>query len=347
MCSRWVVAWVLVVISVWSVELSAATLDQLEQRFERGDNNLAPDLEAFLQQSPHAYPALILKARWLTKQGKTDAALMLYQQLIKQQPNQPDAYNNLAGLLAKKGDLAGAQKLLEQALHTHPSYAAVYENLTTLNVEQARSSYGKALNLDQPTNPIVLQEITPRDIPAAATAPVATTVAQHTAVVVETKPSVPPQPGVTPLPCSTSVTPVSTPAPISVVMAASPIAQALTKSNSTHEQIITTLQGWATAWSGKAAEVYFSFYDKSFSPPGIPRSRWEAQRRERLAEPPWIKVGLSEFKIKTLAHKQTRVRFIQDYQAPGYRDRIRKEILLHYTDDGWRIIAERKIAALH
>jgi tetratricopeptide (TPR) repeat protein len=324
--------------------ITAATLENLEQRVRAGDATVMAELDAVTADDAQFYQARFLKARFLTRQGNYDAAMAIYQQLIKLQPNQPEAYNNLASLLAKKGDLPAAQKLLEQAMKTHPGYAAVYENLSTVYVELARDSYGKALRLDQQARQYNLAELeqprmTPASSPAIqiATAPVA--VVQPKPVkqeAVSTPPVVKPE-TIKPV---TTAAPAVSPAPVRT--AAKPA-----KPGFDEEQVITTLQGWAAAWAGKAPDMYFAFYDKQYAPPGQQRPDWEAQRRERLTTPQWIKVDLSDFKIKPLPDNRARVRLVQEYQSEDYRDRIRKELVLHYTHDGWRIIAERKIAALH
>lgn len=310
------------------------------------------DIDAILQHDPHNYQARLLQARLYSQQGHNDAAIKTYRQLIQQQPMQPEAYNNLAGLLARQGDLSGAQQLLEQALQTNPIYATVYQNLSAIYVEQARSSYGKALRLEQNTSALTLAELDHATSRQSDVPPQATTVAVVTPspTPIPTPPRASVKPEVkasvaasvaTPQPTApaNSVTTVNVPQPVKVA--------AKSKSEVEQEQIITTLQGWAAAWSGKAPELFLSFYDKGFSPPGLARATWETQRRERLTEPHWIKVDLSDFKIKPMPAKRVRVRFIQEYQSDDYRDRIRKEIVLQYTIDGWRIIAERKIAVLH
>ena len=342
-----VLLWIVLGVSV----LPAATLEDLEQRLQRGDNTVMAELETLLQHEPQNYQVRFLQARLLSQQGHRDAAIKAYRQLIQQHPAQPEAYNNLAGLLARQGDLAGAQQLLEQALNTNPSYAAVYQNLSAIYVEQARTSYGKALRLEQNTTALTLAELTqiatapPRMPTAPTTLATLTSSASPVATAFSTPAKTDTPTNETTHRASATVTPtaainVNTQPPVDVasVKATQEVDQ---------QQLITTLEGWAAAWSGKAPELYLSFYAKDFSPPGSTRTSWEALRRVRLTEPTWIKVGLSDIEVKPINAKRARVRFIQEYQSDGYRDRIRKEIVMQYTIDGWRIIAERKIAALH
>ncbi len=326
----------------------AATLEELELRVQRGDNNVMAELNTLLQQDPHNYAAQFLQARLLSQQGKLDGASKIYRQLIQQQPKQPEAYNNLASILVRQGDLGAAQQLLEQALNSNPSYAAVYRNLSAIYVEQARTSYGKALRLEQNSTSLTLSELQ-QPIVSQTSKPL-TTVAviepvkqpDTTAAIAVVKPASNPV-------TVAVVQPTAATPPAPVASSPQPVVHVAVKPKAEidQQQLITTLEGWAAAWSGKAPDLYLSFYDKTFSPPGTVRTNWEAQRRERITEPQWIKVSLSDFNVKPMQAKRARVRFVQEYQSDGYRDRIRKEVVLQNTVDGWRIVAERKIAALH
>ena len=241
-------------------------------------------------------------------------------------------------------------------MKTHASYAVVYENLSAVYVELARDSYGKALRLEQAKKPMQLAQLTelrfftsppvlavakmePKQVLASASVP-NTAPAKPVATALPAKPDV--------VPVTTVITPVPISPPATQTVVATTMKKDVAKSKAVldNDQIITTLQGWAAAWSAKSAEMYFSFYANDFSPPGVPRATWQAQRQDRLQEAKWIKVGLKDFKIKPLKGKMASVRLIQEYQSAEYSDRIRKELVLHYTVDGWRIIAERKIAAL-
>lgn len=325
--------------------VAAATFAELEQRVAKGDNSAMTDIEALLHDDAKNYPLQFLKARLLQQQGKTDAAITLYQQLIKQHPAQPEAYNNLASLLAKNGDLAGAQKLLEQAMKTNTSYAAVYENLSSLYVEQARDAYGKALRLDQGKKNLTLAEVS--KLPGSAN--IELTMNKPNVVASNAVSVVAPTHTQTTVPVTKPVTTVANATPVvsKPVAVKAPVTQTDSKKPvNDSEQWVATLQGWAAAWSGKTPDIYFSYYAKDYVPPGIERSTWETQRRERIVSPQWIKIGLSEFRFKNLPGNRVRARFVQDYQSDDYHDKIRKEVVLGQTPDGWRILTERKVAVL-
>lgn len=323
----------------------ATTLTELEHRVTQGDNSVMSEIDTLLREDTHNYPLQFLKARLLQQQGKTDAAASLYQQLIKQHPTQPEPYNNLASILAKKGDLAGAQKLLEQAMKTNSSYAAVYENLSNLYVEQARDAYGKALRLDQGKKNLALTEVSKlpgNSVTELAVNKTNTTTNKSTPVTTASNA----QPAAI-QPIVAVTTPTVTPAPVKPVAMKGPVTQVNPKKQSNEsEQWVAALQGWAAAWSGKQPDIYLSYYAKDYSPAGTERSTWETQRRERIVAPQWIKIDLSDFRFKNLTGNRVRARFVQDYQSDDYHDKIRKEVVLDRTPEGWRIIAERKVAVL-
>ena len=313
-----------------STQLMAADIKQWTQRAETGDSQrVLQELDPYLKNHPDDYPAMFLQARLLTKQGDMQAAIKTYQRLIKQQPSQPEAYNNLAAIFASQGDYEQAQHLLEQAMQTHPSYAAVYENLSHLYVEKARSSYGKALQLDAAKNTISLQEL--KSVPES-TPVVPTQVAK-----IESPPTAA-------IPTANNTPPVK-----QEVVPAPPAASSLIDQPplAVDEQaIITTLQGWAAAWSEQAADVYLIFYADDYAPEGMTRTGWEQERRERLKKPDWINIALSDFKVEPLADGEAKVLMIQDYRASNYQDKTRKLIRMRDTPDGWRIVAEQSIAKL-
>lgn len=110
------------------------------------------------------------------------------------------------------------------------------------------------------------------------------------------------------------------------------------------QDVLLTLQGWASAWSAQKVDLYLSFYDSDFRPAkGISRARWEQQRSQRLRGPAWVKITLNDFKLEPAAEGLKRVRFMQHYQSDNYRDKTRKEILLKPSSEGWRILSERSL----
>jgi tetratricopeptide (TPR) repeat protein len=112
------------------------------------------------------------------------------------------------------------------------------------------------------------------------------------------------------------------------------------------QQIITTLQGWAAAWSEQAVDLYLDFYAADYRPPDMTHQAWRQLRRTRLTRPQWIKVALSDFEVTRLGPDKARVKLIQRYRSNSYHDRTRKSFTLRLTADGWRISEETTLARL-
>ena len=242
--------------------------------------------------------------RKLESAGKTTEAIEAYESLIKSYPQQAELYNNLAVLMAKEGDLDAAREYLEQAMHVNQVYATVYENLTAVYVEIARGSYASALQLGVTPQQVSLKEVN-LEIQLAQKAGVAVTMAE-----------------------------------------ASPAEQVAKGDSETEldEDILLTLQGWASAWSAQEVDLYLSFYASEFKPAkGMSRARWERQRSQRLRRPAWVKIKLNDFKLEPAEEGLARVRFLQHYQSDNYRDKTWKEMLLKSSSEGWRILSERSL----
>lgn len=99
-------------------------------------NATAPDYQSRLQSANAAIKA-----------NKFQEARQILQELIAQNPQQPEAYNNLAVLEAKSGNDARALELLQRAMQSHAGFATSYQNLTRLNQARALASYKQNLNL--------------------------------------------------------------------------------------------------------------------------------------------------------------------------------------------------------
>ncbi len=102
----------------------------------------------YLETNSQDGSVLFLKAKILTKMGKTDEAIAVLEGMTERFPEMVAPYNNLAVLYAGKGRLDDARKTLETALVVQPNYPTAYENLADLYLALARQSYAQALKLD-------------------------------------------------------------------------------------------------------------------------------------------------------------------------------------------------------
>ena len=252
------------------------------------------------------------RAEQLGKQGKLGEAIAIYRTLIKQHPQLPEAYNNLAALYLQQKKPQQAKEILEQGIRAHKGYAALYDNLVAINVAMAREAYSKALQLDSKPGEIRIASLKPAAVQKTAQA-------KNRTVAVKTE-----------------------------VKEENIIADIARTAAETREANIPgvndTLQAWATAWSAQAVDLYLSFYDEKYRPAnGQSRAGWEKTRRYRLKKPEWIKVSLSDIKIQSLSADMVEVNFRQVYESNSFTDNSYKKMRLHKTDDGWRILSEQSL----
>lgn len=297
---------------------------------------------------------LFLRAAALAGSGRLEEAALLFERLIAEYPQLPEAYNNLAALRARQGRLAEAKELLERGLRTDARYATVYENLSTIYVEMARSSYAKALRLESGAQAPRLTVLTAlADVPAAAVQQVAVAPVAAPAPVATPTP-VKPAPPVTPASAApVEPAPVAAPAPAAVA-APEPLPAAEpapvveeppveTVPEAVRLAVANALNGWARAWSEQNVDAYLAYYDADFAPEGGERQVWEAERRNRISRPAWIKVQLEDMKMEAPAADEVVVTLRQRYAAPGYKDTTLKRLALALRDGNWMIITETSI----
>ena len=280
--------------------------------------------------------AAFAAARALQDAGRVTEAIDAYREVIRRFPQLPEAYNNLAVLLAKQGDMDEARRVLLAGMETSERYAAIYRNLNAITLEQARESYLKALRLGRnpPAPELIALDAPPVEVAAAPRTP-------------------PPSPSTTP---AASVPEAAPPADTAadeggeeITLAAAPdLTRVVADPLSTRRQaIIDALQAWAVAWSARDADLYLSFYSRSFMPAGgQSRARWAQQRRQRVTRPRWIKVALEDIRIEVADDFHAVVRLRQHYRADNYEDVTLKRLTLKHEADGWRIAREQSLRTL-
>lgn len=102
--------------------------------------------EQLLLQSPEHARTRFLTAYAYQMSAQTDKAVMLYQDLIKDNPDLPEPRNNLAMIFLAQGDYDRASQLLVDALNTSPSYATAYDNLSQIYKGIASEAYRRAVS---------------------------------------------------------------------------------------------------------------------------------------------------------------------------------------------------------
>ncbi len=275
------------------------------------------NLNVALAANHNEFVSKFSQAQHLAKAGKTAQAIALYLSIIAANPQRPEAYNNLAALYLAQKKTKLAKQILEKGLRAHKGYGALYENLTAINVAMARDAYSKALQIDLKPAGISIAAMNVSDKPLPSQKK---RIETSTAILAKDKPTIKKD---------IEVKKPEEKKSTKVVNSA-----ALTK----------TLQAWSAAWSAQAVDMYLSFYHQQYKPSnGLSYKGWKQSRRIRLKKPKWIKVSLSDFDIKQRSSRQAVVNFKQMYQSNSFSDVSTKQVVLLYTDDGWRIYREKSL----
>ncbi|MHB9118744.1 MAG: tetratricopeptide repeat protein [Burkholderiales bacterium] len=349
------------VFSARADELQSAR--QLISQGRYADAQQAVDRE--LASHPGQADIRLLKGMILANLGKTEEAIKLYIDLVRDYPQLPEPRNNLAVLYATQGRYDKARLELEAAMRTNPSYATTYGNLSEVYGKMASQAYDKALQLDKsgpaPQSRLSLltgiygqggavPQLPAQREPAEAAAPL------------PVKPASPPpaKPAV-PLPAAARP-PVAEAAKPVVVAAASPEKvkpvpakpveakpakpAPSVKAEKEHapdesEDILLAVNAWARDWSSRNANAYLSHYAKDFNPGRQSRADWEKSRRERVTAPKHIKVTISSARVKLENDGRASVSFRQSYDAGHLQTSTGKTLVMVKNGKRWLIQQER------
>jgi tetratricopeptide (TPR) repeat protein len=227
-------------------------------------------------------------------------------------------------IYAGQGQYDKARAALEQSIRTHPSYATAYENLGDVYAKLAGQAYDKALQLDKSNTGAQNKLLLARELvgsPATAGAS-----AQKEAVN-------PPVKAETAEPAKPAV------AAVTEKPAEKPAAQAGGPAD-----ILNAVNAWAQAWSKKDVDAYLAFYAKDFKTPGGEgRADWEKSRRERIAAPRSIAVGVEQPKVTMQGNDEASVTFRQSYRSDKLKSSNRKTLVMTRADGRWQIREERAV----
>jgi tetratricopeptide (TPR) repeat protein len=322
-----VIALALVSFFVSANPARADDLADAQQLFKAGQRDQALDkVNRVLAANPKEPQARFLKGVILTEQGKQAEAIDIFTRLTQDYPSLPEPYNNLAVIYANQGQYDKARTALEQSIRTHPSYATAYENLGDVYAKLASQAYGRALQLDASNtgaqNKLSMVKELVRDQPPAAKPPVV--VAQKAP---EPAKPTPPPPAEKPAAKEQKPTPTPKPAPAATDGTA---------------EVMKAVNAWAQAWSNKDSNAYLAHYAKDFKTPGgEPRAQWEKGRRERIAAPKSIHVGIEQPKVTMKGPQEASVSFRQSYRSDKLKTTSRKTLDLVKADGRWLIREEK------
>lgn len=106
--------------------------------------------------------------------------------------------------------------------------------------------------------------------------------------------------------------------------------------------VLASVSGWAAAWSRKNTGAYLGYYAGNFQPPnGQARAEWAKLRKERIAKPKRIQVGIEGPKVTLVDADHATVSFRQSYRSDDLQTSTRKLLLMVRKGDKWLIQEER------
>jgi len=319
---------------------------QLPQSLERVDKYLAG--------KPRDAQGRFLKGLILTEMNRPAEAIQVFSKLSEDYPELPEPYNNLAVLYASQGQYEKARTALESSIRTHPSYATAHENLGDIYAKLASQAYDKALQLDSSntgakTKLAMIGELIgggtrtarapARPEPAKAEPPPTKTAdAAKASVVASAAKS-----GAEPKPAdATAAEPKAAEPKAAEPKASGPAAKGGAGQGAETEEILKTVQAWASAWAKKDVAGYLSHYAKDFkTPKGEARSDWEKSRKQRISAPKKIEVAVESPKVSISGDNTASVSFRQLYRSDVVKTSGTKTLVLVKTNGKWLIREER------
>ena len=145
----------LAVLVGWGLSLGSLSahasraVEEVAQLLDQGNaKQAAKQADSHLKQNPGDVEMRFMQGVIATEQKNNAQAIKVFSSLIRDFPNMPEPYNNLAVLYAADGQERKAAEALEQAIRTNPSYTTAHENLGDLYARMASEAYSKALQLD-------------------------------------------------------------------------------------------------------------------------------------------------------------------------------------------------------
>jgi len=264
-------------------------------------------LESHLNAAPQDAEARFTRGLALVRLNRVDEAIRSFSDLTRDYPQLPEPYNNLAVLYAQRGEYEKARDALEAALANHPGYGIAHENLGDIYAALATSAYNRALTLE-PNN---------TSVRAKANLLVQLEGLADSGAAITARPMRP-----------------------AAALPGEPAAPGAVNAKDA-DAVNRLLQDWAAAWSAKDVEKYLSFYADDFTPEGgQSRQTWAEQRKNRIAKPRSIRVGVSGVQLSMMAGDRVQAIFQQDYQSDVLTNRAGKVLELKNRDGNWRIVRE-------
>lgn len=316
-----------------------ASMDEARKAMERGQYQQALDaVDAHLRRDSNDAEARFTRGLVLVFLSRDDEAKQVFADIVRDHPELPEPYNNLAVLYARAGQYELAQDALETAIIKHPSYATAHENLGDVYATMAQAAWKRAQTLDR-NNKLLDSKLALIDEALAGgviSAP-PSRIEASPAVARAEEPRPKPETGGTE--AIVARVPVMDPV-VSGPSNPAP-AQASTADSTVQQAVIDALQGWAKAWSQQDVSRYLASYSNRYDPGnGVSQDTWKQQRRARLTAPTSINIEVLNPQVQMLDENRATVRFVQVYQSNSYADQVTKVMEFAREGRSWRIVSE-------
>jgi hypothetical protein len=121
-----------------------------------------------------------------------------------------------------------------------------------------------------------------------------------------------------------------------------PAKTVATSSNAGDEQeVVKSVNSWASAWSNKNVGSYLGYYSSGFKPnDGSSRAAWEEARKTRIQDKGNIDVSVSNPKV-TVSGDTATVTFKQVYKSDKLHDTTQKTLVMVKVNGKWQIKQEK------
>jgi adhesin transport system outer membrane protein len=97
---------------------------------------------------------------------------------------------------------------------------------------------------------------------------------------------------------------------------------------------------WANAWSNKDVTTYLAFYDPTFKPANVGRTKWFDNRKRLVTREGPIELRISNVQRRTLSPNLVETSFDQVYTSPNFKDQTQKVLQWKRKGNEWYIVKE-------
>jgi len=276
------------------------------------------------------------RATSLAGVGQNGEAIEAFERLLKDAPQHPEFYNNLAMLLVEEGRLLEAQQALELGLRSRESYAMLYNNLTVVFETMARRSYAQALRVRREQSPVLSPLLSLQDFSLSEeqVVHVVASVDDNTVPVAMTTPAVDRE----------ALSQVDTRGSVESQAAGSTKVKTVAvdeQREALKQQIERLLNHWIKSWQKQDINGYIDSYSPNFKSRAYSsHEAWVKGRRERIERAKRIDITIEKINIKSLSSDRIQVEFMMDYRSDRYSDRSKKRVIFRLMGGEWRIVRE-------